>query len=413
MKIKWQNLLQVALCTISMLVAVSCKKESNEPPVTPNTDYLSVIKQMGFNTNGVIRTKDGYIVEGDIFIADSLLSGNGSPVLPGKPKTEQYRTTSVLSINGTRTVTISVSGLSYFYVAGVDEAISRYNALGLKLNFQRISSGGEIVVSGGTLPANVYARTPFFPSAAGDPGNSIIVDEANFITNGVGPTQEAITSIIAHEIGHAIGFRHTDYYDRNYSCGYSTYEPGADNIPGTPTYATADSWMLACIGNQTNRPFTPTDKAALNSLYGNNFFNGRYIIRNVNSYQFLAIGGAATYNGAGACQWPYTAGQEQKWHIVGLGGNVYHVINVNSQQYLAVRAGSQTPGADVLQWPATNGAEQEWTITQNTDGSYNIINRNSGQALAIGGGSMSNGATACQWWAVGTAEQRWEIFGTF
>ena len=35
-----------------------------------------------------------------------------------------------------------------------------------------------------------------------------------------------LATVIAHEIGHAIGFRHTDYANRNYSCDKDAYDAG-------------------------------------------------------------------------------------------------------------------------------------------------------------------------------------------
>jgi hypothetical protein len=77
---------------------------------------------------------------------------------------------------------------------------------------------------------------------------------------------------MAHEIGHCIGFRHTDYMDRSYSCGGSATNEGASTvgaiqIPGTPSGPDANSFMLACIGSGMNRPFNNNDKTALSYLY--------------------------------------------------------------------------------------------------------------------------------------------------
>jgi hypothetical protein len=65
--------------------------------------------------------------------------------------------------------------------------------------------------------------------------------------------------------------RHTDYYDRSYSCGGSAVNEGASNvgailIPGTPSTANAGSWMLAC-SNGGNRTFNSNDIVGLNYLY--------------------------------------------------------------------------------------------------------------------------------------------------
>jgi hypothetical protein len=80
---------------------------------------------------------------------------------------------------------------------------------------------------------------------------------------------------LTHEVGHCLGFRQTDYYNRAISCGGAvankgTSTVGAILIPGTPSTAnpaTDPSCMLACIGKNVNRPFATNGKTALNYLY--------------------------------------------------------------------------------------------------------------------------------------------------
>jgi hypothetical protein len=77
---------------------------------------------------------------------------------------------------------------------------------------------------------------------------------------------------MAHEVGHCIGFRHTDYADRSYSCGGAYANEGASSvgaiyIPGTAVGPDPNSFMLACIGRNENRPFNANDRTALNYLY--------------------------------------------------------------------------------------------------------------------------------------------------
>jgi hypothetical protein len=60
--------------------------------------------------------------------------------------------------------------------------------------------------------------------------------------------------------------------NRTYSCGGSAANEGASTvgailIPGTPSGPDPNSWMLACIGANQNRPFNSNDKTALNYLY--------------------------------------------------------------------------------------------------------------------------------------------------
>jgi hypothetical protein len=72
---------------------------------------------------------------------------------------------------------------------------------------------------------------------------------------------------MAHEIGHCIGFRHTDYQTRQ-SCGQNVNEGsagvGAIHIAGTPTGSDSSSIMQSC-GPAID--FNNKDVTALEALY--------------------------------------------------------------------------------------------------------------------------------------------------
>jgi hypothetical protein len=181
---------------------------------------------------------------------------------------EQYRTTNlVTSLPRVLTVSIS-SSFPSAYVSAVDEAIRRYNAAGLRLTFRRVSSGANLPIKySSNLGAGVLGQSGGFPSGGNPaPGFTLVPNVIN------SSNVNYIATIMAHEMGHCIGMRHTDYFNRAYSCGGSASNEGASSvgailIPGTPSGADPSSWMLACVGNGVNRPFTANDLTAVNYIY--------------------------------------------------------------------------------------------------------------------------------------------------
>jgi hypothetical protein len=147
----------------------------------------------------------------------------------------------------------------------VAQALARYNVENLQVSFQLVSSNANITIVNGN---GQFLASAGFPTSAGDPFNQVTVNTRSLN----GQPANTIVSVLAHELGHCIGFRHTDYMDRSYSCGGATSNEGASTvgailIPGTPSGPDAGSWMLACIGSGQNRPFNANDLTALRYLY--------------------------------------------------------------------------------------------------------------------------------------------------
>lgn len=247
----------------AVVVMVSCQQDESLTSKEISQATLDKIAALGFSTQDVQLVDDGYLVEGDIMLHEHDLENARTKTHLNAANVEQYRTTNLVS--APRTITVSVSGtVPAAFSTAVNNAIARYNAENLGLTFSRVASGGDIVIR--IVNTRQYIASAGFPSG-GNPFNEIKYAKT-YTTYSDG----FMTSVVAHEIGHCIGFRHTDYMDRSYSCGGSTANEGAStvgaiHIPGTPTVADPGSWMLACLSATTNRPFNNNDKTALNYLY--------------------------------------------------------------------------------------------------------------------------------------------------
>ncbi|MCB0851792.1 MAG: protease B [Bacteroidetes bacterium] len=264
--------------TLAAFFITSCQMEDitqkNEIP----SDVITKLTQLGFNPDGIEAIEEGYRIERDIIITPEFLAS--AKALSSVPNLEQYSTTNLVTTNGSRNITIYApvggrNGYSAGMIAGLDEAISRYNAENLEITFSRVtsSSGADIQMTRlkkGEERQGILGSAGF-PTASGDPYGEIKM--SGILESAYGLNADEIGTIIAHEMGHCIGLRHTDYFDRSISCGGSAYNEGtagvgANHIPGTPTGATysAQSYMLSCTDG-SDRPFNNDDQTALDYLY--------------------------------------------------------------------------------------------------------------------------------------------------
>jgi hypothetical protein len=269
-----------AIALAVSVLFVSCEQsDETEVAVTEvSAATLQALTDAGFDVDNIapIQFEDGVLVEGDIYIPfhdlSSLRKGDRLPV------EEQYSTNNLVSTSGSRVITMYAPtgrrGYSAGMIAGLDLAIARYNAENLEVSFQRITSTSADIVmtrlSKGDERRGILGSAGF-PTSSGDPYGEIKM--SGVLESSYGLSTAGIATIIGHEIGHCIGMRHTDFFDRSISCGGGTSNEGdggvgANLIPGTPSGASAvaKSWMLACTDGG-DRPFNNDDKTALNYLY--------------------------------------------------------------------------------------------------------------------------------------------------
>jgi hypothetical protein len=253
----------------SGLLFTSCKKEKGNAQQEISSDAIARISAQGFGTSDVQKIDEGYLVEGDIVLTEDFLNQQPGGNLLRIANNEQYRTTNLVS--APRTITLALdSKLSA--LAGYPQALAvvrdRYNAENLTLKFSIVSSNADITFVSGN---GNFLASAGFPSG-GKPYGTVKVNAKSIGTGTTTTFYNFAGTIMAHEAGHCIGFRHTDYMDRSYSCGGSASNEGASTvgailIPGTPSTPDAGSWMLSCVSRNQSRPFNANDKTALNYLY--------------------------------------------------------------------------------------------------------------------------------------------------
>lgn len=165
-------------------------------------------------------------------------------------------------------ICVDGSALTGTASAALDEALANYTDLALSFDMVRTSgfvAGCDALITFSMIDGK--AASSGFPSA-GLPYATVLLGDDIAPSFGLAVTKHVIT----HELGHCIGLRHTDYYNRAISCGGGGNEGDADvgvvHIPGTPTTATWNgSIMNACYNAGNTGEWTASDLTALTTLY--------------------------------------------------------------------------------------------------------------------------------------------------
>ncbi|MBC8035025.1 MAG: protease [Chitinophagaceae bacterium] len=257
----------------------SCKKSAvKEAANVISQDDKDLIASAGFNKEWAENTPEGFLIEGDILLTREQLNDLSGATASNNfvvANEEHYRTFNLVSTpgSGSRTITVSLSsGFPSYYSTALNNALARYNSYNLKINFVRVSSNGQINITAANLGTAsnggcILGRASGFPQN-GNPAPGFVLSNSPCATSYINTTGKA-DEVIAHEIGHTIGFRHTDYANRA-SCGgpgESAGTIGAVYIPGTPTTVSGsyNSWMMACTNGSPS--FNSADGTALNYVY--------------------------------------------------------------------------------------------------------------------------------------------------
>ena len=274
----------IVVVAVVVAVIISCKKSSSsesEPVTTQLTqDEKALVKSAGFNGEWAEKTADGnYLIEGDILLSKTQLQSMVGIAATSEyviGNEEHYVTTNLVNTGtGIRTITVSLgSGFPSYYSTGLDLALAHYNNLNLNIHFQRVASGGEINIKGANLGRSfggcILGQSAGFPDASGNPAPGFTLSTSKCATSYISTANKA-DEVMAHEMGHCIGFRHTDYMNR-ISCGSNSNEGtagvGAIHVDGTIATVTSgnyNSWMMACVNGDNS--FSSEDNFALQSVY--------------------------------------------------------------------------------------------------------------------------------------------------
>lgn len=257
------------------LIASCEKEETKNQNLAENNAVLERIKELGFDLNDVVEYDDYYVVEGDI----TFLKKEPKTIITDSTSTLKQARTNNLAFNGTVRIFLNENfpTLNDEIRAALDDVITAYNNLNSALTFQRVTNASQAHIT--VLMDDGIRWDPYcgcerevcgrggFPFSNGNPFNTVSISERTLTINGI-TNHGQLVLLLAHELGHNIGLRHTNWAAR----GEDANPDGAIYIPNTPVTDNA-SYMNAANCGYWWAGFSTYDIVAITNLYPNYTWN--------------------------------------------------------------------------------------------------------------------------------------------
>ena len=111
----------------------------------------------------------------------------------------------------------------------------------------------------------------------------------------------------------------------------------------------------------------------------------------------MDVTGWGTHDGANIVSWACHGGNNQKFRVESLGGDLYRLVSVHSGKCVDVAAAGTTDGTNIHQWTCNGTGAQAFRIEDLSNGNVRMVNTNSNKCIDVAGGSNADGANVHLW----------------
>ncbi len=272
-------MLMKRMFVMGMVLAVGCVDEGEdlgdaEQRLSEADVIVENLTRAGFVEDDIMILDDGRVVVGRDAVVTLEASREMAGITTDADDFRQYRTTNIVNTLIVQNICINPSAAfegNAGMLLALDTAITRYNQQNLQFTLGRDGAGCTVGTADAVIAGNLDnsgGGVSGFP-AGGLPYDEFFVDQGLASSYGT----NVAAHVIMHELGHCIGFRHSDYYNRSISCGGAPTDEGASDVgaillAGTPSTAVLNgSVMNSCYNGGSTGQWTASDVTALDCLY--------------------------------------------------------------------------------------------------------------------------------------------------
>lgn len=276
------NLMKVFFILTTFIFIASCDQGNhivnNEVLTDENTEnnksevnsiYKNYVEEAGFQTDTVENHGDYIRVEGDILLEKKDIRKRlGLDEKSETPQLQQAATYHIVQINPiVRNVRIEIdASVPTSWQNAIEEAANEWNSLSdvaININASSSINGDTKAMMDASLPYRTVAAAAF-PTTDEEPGRTIRINPR--YNNLLSSSQKKYNMV--HEIGHLLGFRHTNWEDVD-----GDNAPSAYQLNFTPE-SDPNSVMNGETGDHSWQGFSEYDLNAAKVMYPDNLSVG-------------------------------------------------------------------------------------------------------------------------------------------